>query len=63
MQRELHTLKGNAATFGVERLSTVTKNIEKSLKENKFGDFNPQLDLNESESVEFKESYKNFINI
>lgn len=62
MQRELHTLKGNAGTFGVERLATVAQNIEKSLKENKFDNLEVQLELLKACLAEFKESHSNLVN-
>lgn len=62
MERELHTLKGNAGTFGVERLATVARNIENSLKENKFDNLDLQLQQLKSCLAEFKESHSHFVN-
>lgn len=63
MRRELHTLKGNAGTLGIEQLSGLASTVEKSLKENKFEDIMPNLKQLERSLKEFKESYTNFINI
>ncbi|MEQ8338746.1 MAG: PAS domain S-box protein [Cyclobacteriaceae bacterium] len=62
MRRELHTLKGNAGTLGIEQLSGLAATVEKSLKENKFEDILPNLKQLERSLKEFKESYTNFIN-
>ncbi|XOV90883.1 MAG: PAS domain S-box protein [Bacteroidota bacterium] len=62
MKRELHTLKGNAGTLGIEQLSGLAATIEKSLKENKFDNILPNLKQLEHSLKDFKESYTNFIN-
>ncbi len=62
MRRELHTLKGNAGTLGIEQLSALAATVEKSLKENKFENILPNLKQLERSLKEFKESYTNFIN-
>ncbi len=59
---ELHTLKGNAGTLGIEQLSGLAATIEKSIKENKFDKLLPKLKQLEASLADFKESYKNFIN-
>lgn len=61
MRSELHTLKGNSGTFGVEKLAMAARNLEKSLKEDKFENLAPQIELLAHCLEEFKESYKNFI--
>ncbi|WP_436517376.1 PAS domain S-box protein [Ekhidna sp. To15] len=61
MRGELHTLKGNAGTLGVEKLSKKAADIEKRLKENKFeGLENKVLDL-KALFQEFKESSQNLL--
>ncbi|MEP4534831.1 MAG: PAS domain S-box protein [Cyclobacteriaceae bacterium] len=62
LRKELHTLKGNAGTLGIEKLSKSAANMEKSLKENKFDSLQFQLDNLLENLSEFKESYHNFIN-
>ncbi len=62
MRRELHTLKGNAGTLGIEQVSALAATIEKSLKENKFDKILPNLKQLEHCLKDFKESYTNFIN-
>lgn len=62
MRTELHTLKGNAGTLGVERLATVVRKMEKQLKEQNFQNLEEQMDSLASYLAEFKESYHNFIN-
>ncbi|MEQ8239728.1 MAG: PAS domain S-box protein [Cyclobacteriaceae bacterium] len=61
MRLELHTLKGNAGTFGVERISTVATRIELLLKENKFDDLEKLIEVLKGNLNEFKESYATFI--
>jgi PAS domain S-box-containing protein len=62
LRKELHTLKGNAGTLGIEKLSKSAADMEKSLKENKFDKLQSQLDNLLENLSEFKESYHNFIN-
>jgi PAS domain S-box-containing protein len=57
----LHTLKGNAGTLGIEKLSKCAADMEKSIKENKFESLPTLLDHLLSNLTEFKESYHNFI--
>lgn len=61
MQSELHTLKGNAGTFGVEKLAMAARDLEKLLKEDKFENLEPQIAQLKSCLEEFKESYRHFI--
>ena len=58
----LHTLKGNAGTLGIEKLSKSAADMEKSIKENKFEQLPNQLTSLLANLTEFKESYHNFIN-
>ncbi|MFT6868430.1 MAG: PAS domain S-box-containing protein [Cyclobacteriaceae bacterium] len=59
--KELHTLKGNAGTLGIEKLSKSATNMEKSIKENKFESLHDQFNNLLINLSEFKESYDNFI--
>ncbi len=59
MRGELHTLKGNAGTLGVEKLSTQAALIEKQLKENNFESLKEELIRLNFLFKEFKESYRN----
>lgn len=61
MKTELHTLKGNAGTFGVEKLSAVAKEIEKLIKGNKFKSIKEELITLEQCLADFKESYQHFL--
>ncbi|MEM6735851.1 MAG: PAS domain S-box protein [Bacteroidota bacterium] len=61
MKDELHTLKGNAGTLGVEKLCDQAAHIEKRLKENTFeGLKNEVMKLNFL-FQEFKESFRNIL--
>lgn len=59
MRGELHTLKGNAGTLGVEKLSKQAALIEKRLKENIFDTLDNEVYLLKRLFVEFKESSQN----
>ncbi|MFK7951566.1 MAG: PAS domain S-box protein [Ekhidna sp.] len=59
MRGELHTLKGNAGTLGVERLSHQAATIEKMLKANNFDNLNTEVNLLSTRLKEFKESSQN----
>lgn len=61
IKKEIHTLKGNAGTLGIEKLSKSASDIEKSLKENKFENLEVQLENLLENLSEFRESYHNFI--
>ncbi|MDH5608571.1 MAG: response regulator, partial [Cyclobacteriaceae bacterium] len=61
MQRELHTLKGNAGTLGIERLSKQAAVVEKKIKENNFDKLKPDLSKLKKSLKEFQDSYKNII--
>lgn len=57
----LHTLKGNAGTLGIEKLSRLAEFIEKKIKENNFDNLEHDLDdLNQS-FLEFQDSYRNLL--
>ncbi len=61
LRGELHTLKGNAGTLGVEKVSKQASFIEKNLKENKFGGLNKHLEVLRLFLKEFKESSNNLL--
>lgn len=57
--KELHTLKGNAGTLGIEKLSKTAAIMEKTLKESKFDLLAEQLENLIKNLSEFRESYHN----
>ena len=61
MRGELHTLKGNAGTLGVEKLSKQAAHIEKQLKENKFEGLASEIEKLRKLFKEFKESSQNLL--
>ena len=61
MRGELHTLKGNAGTLGVEKLSKQAADIEKRLKENKFEGLESKVKNLKALFQEFKESSQNLL--
>jgi len=58
---ELHTLKGNAGTLGVERLANKATIIEKKLKEHNFADLEDDLQGLQKAYEEFQEHYHNLL--
>ena len=62
LQRALHTLKGNAGTFGLEKLSKNAEYVEKKIKANNFKALKKDLEELEKTFVEFQESYHNLFN-
>lgn len=61
MRSELHTLKGNAGTLGIERLATCARLLEKKLKDKDYKQLKKQLVDLKRRLAEFKESYEHFI--
>ncbi|MEO9481978.1 MAG: PAS domain S-box protein [Ekhidna sp.] len=61
MRGELHTLKGNSGTLGVEKLSKQAADIEKRLKENKFEELESKVQDLKALFQEFKESSQNLL--
>ncbi len=61
MRGELHTLKGNAGTLGIEKLSNQAAAIEKLLKANKFDNLKPEVSQLIAHFEEFKESSQNML--
>ena len=62
LQRAMHTLKGNAGTFGIEKLSKNAEYIEKKIKANNFNALKKDLDELQKTFIEFQESYHNLFN-
>lgn len=62
IRSHLHTIKGNAGTFGIERLGKCAEQVEKKLKEKNY--INVDKDLRKVEKFfgEFKKNYKSIIN-
>lgn len=61
LRTAIHTLKGNAGTLGIEKLSRLAEYLEKQIKENNFDILESGLDdLNQS-FIEFQESYRNLL--
>lgn len=62
IRSHLHTIKGNAGTFGIERLGKCAELVEKKLKEKNY--INVDKDLRKVERFfgEFKKNYKSIIN-
>ena len=61
IRSEMHTLKGNAGTLGVEKLSKQASLVEKRIKENKVNSLRKELQTLESRLTEFKENYHNLL--
>lgn len=61
IKSQMHTLKGNAGTLGIEKLSTQAAVVEKKIKENKFGKLKYELEKLKKIFNEFNENYKNII--
>ena len=62
MRQELHTLKGNAGTLGIERLATIAKKMEQNLKKGSYEGLEEDVKTLEYCLEEFKESYHTFMN-
>ena len=61
MKSLIHTIKGNAGTLGLEKLSKQSASIEKRLKENKFDKLSTELKKLTSYYHEFIDSYQNIL--
>ena len=59
--REMHTLKGNAGTLGVEKMADLAAEMEINLKENNFGKLNSLGKKLRAHLDEFKSSYKTIL--
>jgi hypothetical protein len=61
MKKDLHTLKGNAGTLGVEKVSKQSSRIEKKLKQDNFDHIESDLNILVSYHEEFIESSQNLL--
>jgi PAS domain S-box-containing protein len=61
MLKELHTLKGNAGTLGIERLCAQSRNLESKLKQNDFQNLDKEVKMISKSFADFKYNYKSFI--
>ncbi len=61
IRKELHTLKGNAGTLGIERIANKATFIEKKLKEHNFTNIQEDLDELREAYLEFQENYQNIL--
>ena len=58
IRSQMHTLKGNAGTLGIERVSKQAMIIEKKVKENKFDNLETEIKKLRKTLKEFKDSYR-----
>ncbi|UXX78596.1 PAS domain S-box protein [Reichenbachiella carrageenanivorans] len=63
IRKELHTLKGSAGTLGIEKLANHVIKLELQLKLTDTTNLKPQLDRIQECFIEFKENYKNILQI
>ncbi|MEO9966982.1 MAG: PAS domain S-box protein [Reichenbachiella sp.] len=63
IRKELHTLKGSAGTLGIEKLANYVIKLELQLKSSDTTNLKAQLDLIQESFIEFKENYKNILQI
>lgn len=61
IRKELHTLKGSAGTLGIEKLANYVTKLELQLKTADTTNLKPQLDTIQECFIEFKENYKNIL--
>jgi len=61
IQRELHTIKGNAGTLGVEKLSQQAEFIEKNLKNEDYETLEQDLNFLNLTYQEFEKKYTDLI--
>ena len=61
LERAMHTLKGNAGTLGIEKVSKEAEKIEKKIKANNFDKISDDLACLEETFHEFQENYQNLI--
>lgn len=62
IRAELHTMKGNAGTLGVEKLSENAKYIEKKIKQDQYESIEQDINLLNLSFYEFEEKYHQFLN-
>lgn len=63
IRKELHTLKGSAGTLGIEKLANHVIKLELQLKSADTTNLKAQLDTIQESFIEFKENYKNILQI
>lgn len=63
IRKELHTLKGSAGTLGIEKLANHVIKLELQLKTADRTNLKAQLDTIQESFIEFKENYKNILQI
>ncbi len=61
VESNLHTLKGNAGTLGIERLHLAVKSLEARTKGGDFSTFETEMPLVVREFAAFREQYKSFL--
>jgi len=61
IRRHLHTLKGNAGTLGVEKLSKLAEFIEKNIKNDKHKNLEEDLNLLNLTFEEFKNMFNQIL--
>ncbi len=61
LERAMHTLKGNAGTLGIEKVSKKAEFIEKKIKANNFENIKQDLASLEKTFHEFQENYQDLI--
>ena len=61
VESNLHTLKGNAGTLGIERLHQAVKSLEARTKVGDFSTFEAEIPLVVQEFAQFREQYKGFL--
>lgn len=61
IRKELHTLKGSAGTLGIEKLANYVIKLELQLKTADTTNLKAQLDTIQGCFIEFKENYKNIL--
>ncbi len=61
LRKQMHTLKGNSGTLGIEKLSRQAAIVEKSVKEDKFEVLESELTHLKRTYEEFNENYHNLL--
>ena len=61
VRRELHTMKGNSGTLGMERLWKQSASMEKKIKENNFEGLEEEFAILQQRFAEFQDSFKNLM--
>ncbi|CAD5299297.1 Hpt domain-containing protein [Imperialibacter sp. 89] len=61
LRSELHTLKGNSGTLGIERFAWYVTQLEQELKRSIYEEVEKKLAQIDASFDEFKENYKLFV--